>query len=237
MEYAVNMEPLTNEQKELAEKYIGFVYKFVSTMFKGGGKIDPQRFDDIVQAGFFGLMRATQKFDAEKGFTFSTYAANWIKSYAMIEYHTKGPIRLGRGINSKITKINNSRHPSESFLSALNRSDYPESTKESILSAVKSRKMVCIDERYESSLSAAEVIPDKSVLDPMIGCKITELKEALESLPSVRGKRTPSNIKSIVFKRCFLKEHTLGEIGNDYGITRERVRQLRDEALEFVRQG
>ena len=199
-------------------------------------------FQDLIQEGNIGLMRAAGKFDYRRGFKFGTYATWWVRqAVGRAVADQSRTIRLPVHINDWIRKFLRAQHQltqdlerdptMEELAKALEIS--PERV-EFLIHVAKYPLSLETPTDYEGDAVLADMIPDQEALAPDEIATLTLLREHLDevllSLP-------PREERILRMRFGLLGERTLtlGEIGREFGITRERVRQIEMQALNRLR--
>jgi RNA polymerase primary sigma factor len=202
--------------------------------FRGQGL----EFPDLVQAAMPGLIRAAEKFDHRKGFKFSTYATWWIRqSISRALANTGRMIRLPVHIVQRLNKFRRSyaklqnqlgREPTSEEIAAALEWDPAEVT--GLVESIPSVISLDAPVGDENSSILADSIPSEEPSpfeEVSKNLRIEFLREALREL-SDRERR-------VLERRYGLEDgqtHTLDELGRDFGLTRERIRQIESGALE-----
>lgn len=197
-------------------------------------------FSDMMQEGNIGLLYAIEKFDPSRGFRFCTYAGHWIR-HAI----TRAIAQQSRSIRLPVYLVEeiNSIHKCAAKLSARmgRNATVEELSDEMHMSVDELNEMICLSEEpvsLESPLGSerplAETLIDRSTDLP---ASVFEQSELLEELAQAIDNLSERD-RLIVVKRYGLdghRPHTLAEVATELGVSRQRVKQLEQAALDRIR--
>ncbi len=210
----------------IAKKYINYGLQFL----------------DLIQEGNIGLMTAVDRFEYQRGYKFSTYAHWWIRQAITRAIADQArTIRIPVHMIEFIYKLNrvsknlvqeNGREPTSEEIAK--KMDLPVGKVQKIMkiAQVPLSLEMPIGEGEESHLS--DFIEDKDILSPPDEVIHINLKEKIEEALETHTQRE-ANVLKMRFGLGDGNEHTLEEVGQQYKVTRERIRQIQEKAIRKLK--
>lgn len=229
------VQDLCLKNKKLVDKYVAVYQR------RYGNRLD---FDDLEQVGFMGLIKAAKKFEIHRGNAFSTYAVWWIKQAISREIMDNGyairiPVHMmerinkvtsveshniGLGIEERIEKISEELSITE------------DAVKESLILRKNylSYTSLNIPIGDEENTELGEMIPEEDILSIENIVAGRELRRNLEAVLDTLTQREQKVIR-LRFGLDDGRPRTLEEVGKQFNVTRERIRQIEEKALRKLR--
>jgi len=193
---------------------------------------------DLIQEGNLGLMRAIEKYNYRRGVKVSTYAAWWIRQSITRAMADRGRMirvpehmaKTARKVHRERSKLHqqHGREPGADEIAA--RSGITKARVEQALSMVQDPTSLDIPIGEDGDVTLADLIEAPDAVNPHTAAEAAALRECLAE---VLAELTPREERILRMRFGIgMPEHTLGQVGKTFGVTRERIRQIEAKALQ-----
>ncbi len=226
-------------QEEMVRAHLPLVVA-IAKRYRGKSSLDLL---DLIQEGNMGLMHAVEKYDHRRGVKVSTYAVWWIRQSMVRAMSDQGRlIRVPVHMTEQVTKVLRERHKLSHKLGRNPETGeiaagvaMPVARVERAMSLVREPVSLDTPVGEDGDATLGDLIEAPDAVDPHAVAEATALKQSLAEAMSSLSERE-QRILRMRFGIGGTAEHTLAEVGEVFGLTRERIRQIEASALAKLRQ-
>ena len=197
---------------------------------------------DLIQEGNLGLMKAAEKYDGSKGFRFSTYATYWIRQAISRALGDQSrTIRIPANMVELLSKVKKAtaeltqklgRTPSDKEIAA--HMDIELDKVQTVMDLAQATTSLDTPVDDEGETSMGDLIADNSIENPVAAMIREANSQIIAAVFETLGQRE-GDILKMRFGIGYEKAMTLEEVGNHYGLSKERIRQLENKAIRKLR--
>lgn len=197
---------------------------------------------DLIQEGNYGLLKAYEKYELDKGFKFSTYAVYWIKQSILLSIEKNRAVRIPKNVIDSLTTINKycydfkQKYTKEPSLAQIAIGTKLSEKRVKLLLCFYAPNSISLDTPFEEDgeLTLGDTIPDTRIDDFLLP---VENEEKRQSIKKVLDTLTEKEKTVIMHRYGFFDSvpKTLAQTGDCMGVSKERVRQIEAEALKKLR--
>ena len=228
---AAARERFNATRRPLIEKNLRLVLKLAWSYVPG-----PMSFEELIQEGNMGLMRATESFNRRFAVRFSTYAYLWIRQSIIRALEEKSRmIRLPVHLTHLLRKVSRDREEGVEVPDVVRYQGKKYRIPQILANPTVTGGMASLDAARNEEGGLAETIADDGGAQPEFGAVGKDLKNFVRKSLRV----LPERLREVLRLRFGIdcQPHTLVEIGRELGVSSERIRQLQEEALTSLRNG
>ncbi|MFA5175904.1 MAG: sigma-70 family RNA polymerase sigma factor [Candidatus Nanoarchaeia archaeon] len=239
-------EKCTEQRNKISFRHMGLLKKYAGYF----ARCNPdETFENLYMEGYLGLLKAINGFDIKKGFRFSTYSTWWIKETILRHLQNSGKIRVPVYIQESVNLLNkvqekffekHGRAPTYQEISSITRWNLDKIKK--ICEIIKP-KVVSLDEELndEYTKNLMEIVTDNEQKGPDEIIEKESIKETIEkALLNLTPKeenilRARHGITHDTENKHYNNKRALEEVGEDYGLSRQRIEQIEKIALNKLK--
>ncbi|MEE9394165.1 MAG: sigma-70 family RNA polymerase sigma factor [Planctomycetota bacterium] len=195
----------------------------------------PMSFDELIQEGNIGLIRATESFNGRFKVRFSTYAYLWIRQAVIRALEEKSRmIRLPVHLTHLLRKVAKDKRDGIEPPATMEHQGKRYRLPKLLANPSVTGSMVSLDQSRSDDGGLADSIPDRAAPSPEAGADLNDLSDYVQSSLDFLGDRH-RRVLQLRFGIGHARPHTLSEIGGVLGVSSERIRQIQEEALSALR--